>query len=114
MTCQTIGAANLSIPCSWFRCKFGTPLRRIVALLRLFEREGYPILGTTVFVVDENGVGVVRKGDQPRTMAPELRRLTKNKQPATAASKRLSVFCDGRLTQYGSNGGPCRFSRRAL
>ena len=63
------------VPSSWFRCKFGTPLRKMVALVRLLENEGYRILGTENFIVAADGIGIVKKGKHPRVMAKELYRM---------------------------------------
>ena len=64
---------GIVVTCSTFTCKFGTPLRKLVDLMHLFESKGYRVLGTYDFMVDIQGRVRVIEGEHPRVMAYVLR-----------------------------------------
>ena len=74
---------GVSTPCALFICKYGTPLRRLVALMRLCEREGYPILATYGFVVKDGHVSL-KNGLHKLVKASELEKLKREQSRVTS------------------------------
>jgi hypothetical protein len=59
--------------CTLLRCKFGTPFRKLYALMVFMQSRGYTIVATRGFRVDVYGRCVHKKGDVGG--APPLRRM---------------------------------------
>ena len=62
---SVVGCGPEGVSCTEFECRRGTPLRKLVALMRLCEREGYPVLATEGFDIVDGEV-VLKEGRQSR------------------------------------------------